>query len=117
MINYTFESIDLSTFNNNAVVYTWLALPANEVGQEVRSAARSDRSFQVDGNFDGATVIIEGSNDGITYYTLTDPYSAPLSFSSAGLRQVTEATTFIRPRTIGGVASAIKVTGIFCYHP
>lgn len=116
MINYTFYSMDLAWHNNNAVIYTWDAIPANEVGKAVECGARSDRSFQVDGNFDGATVVIEGSNDGTTYFTLTDPFGALLSFSAAGLRQVTEASTFIRPRTIGGAAPSIKVTSIFCYH-
>lgn len=116
MINYTFDSIDLVTFDNRAVVYTWADMPADEVGQPVKGAARCDRSFQVDGTFNGATVVIEGSNDGVAYYTLTDPFGSPLSFSGAGLRQATEVSTYVRPRTIGGAAVSVKVTSIFCHH-
>jgi len=73
-----------------------------------------DRTFQVDGTFAGATVVIEGSNDGVNYYTLTDPQGVPLSFTSADIKQVLEVVMGMRPRVSGGTgATAINVTGFF----
>jgi hypothetical protein len=68
-----------------------------------------DRSVQVVGTFSGGTVVIEGSNDGATYATLTDPHDTPLSFTATGLMQIVEIPMFIRPRVTLGSGVDVDV--------
>lgn len=91
-------------------VVTWAALGDAEAGDAVCLAQYSDRSVQIDGTFGGATVVLEGSNDGVTYFTLTDPQTTAISKTAAALEAVSELTLYIRPRTSGGTGSSVKVT-------
>lgn len=96
--------------NQTANVVGWIALSTDDSGKPVEMPTHSDRSVQVDGTFAGATVLIEGSNDGMNYYTLTDPQGSPLSISTGKLKQILEVTRFIRPRVSGGGGTDINVT-------
>lgn len=97
--------------DDNVVKILWEALdyidatPGPEtfdVGAPAEWLNHADRSVHVMGTFAGSTVVIEGSNDGTNYYTLNDPSGSPLSFTTAGLRQVQELTQYIRPRVSVG---------------
>jgi hypothetical protein len=59
----------------------------------------ADKSVQVEGIFGGATLTIEGSNmvDDPIFETLNDAEGNPLTFTSAGIRQVLENTYWVRP--------------------
>ena len=92
--------------NGDIVEVTWNALTAADaVGHPIRFPEWGDRSIQIAGTFDTATVVIEGSNDGSNYVTLTDVLGNLLSFTSAGLKQVTEVPKYVRPSTSGGGGS------------
>lgn len=67
----------------------------------------TDRSVQVTGTFGGGTVLIEGSNDGVTWFTLNDLSAAALSFTANGLKQILELTRYIRPRASVAVTSVV----------
>lgn len=88
--------------------YTW-ALTGTNDGAPAQLPEWADRSVQVGisgDTFNAGTVIIEGSNDGVTWTTLRDPASNALSFTAAGLKQVLEATLYIRPR------ASVSVTAV-----
>lgn len=70
----------------------------------------SDKSVQIEGTFGGATVVLQGSNDGSNWKTLSDPSNTALSFTSAGLEAVLEHTRYIRPSSSGGTGTAVTVT-------
>lgn len=112
-VNYVLAT--LPPRDSNAIaVYTWSPLVnSGDVGQEVNGAGFTDRSFQIEG---GGTVVIEGSNDGLSYYTLKDPFNVPIVITSAQIVQVTEITMWVRPRVTSGAALAVKVVGVFCSH-
>ena len=78
---------------SNAPGLGWVSLPAY-----------SDRTIQFTGTFRRwRTVILEGSNDGgTTWATLTDPLGNALSFTSAGMKQITELPELVRPRVTAG---------------
>lgn len=90
----------------------WTPLTAaNNVGSVYTTPGTGDRTVQIAGTFDSATVIIQGSNDGTNYSTLTDPLGNPLSATTAILKQVSEFTPYIRPSTSGGGGSqSITIT-------
>lgn len=113
---YTFDSMIPKVWGNNVAVYSWAAIPPDSIGQPVSGPGFTDRSFQVSGAFGGATVVIEGSNDGISYFTLHDPFANALSFTADALAEVTEMALFMRPRVIGGAGSIVNVVAVLCNH-
>jgi hypothetical protein len=81
-----------------------------DVGSAVPNATFTDRSVQVTGTFGGATVTMQGSNDGgATWSTLNDAAGTPLTFTAAGIKQVLEVSQFIRPSVSGGAAADLDV--------
>lgn len=70
----------------------------------------ADRSVQLTGNFgSGGTVVIEGSNDGSNWATLTDPQGTAISKTAAGIEQVSEVTRYVRPRVSAGTGVSVNV--------
>lgn len=67
-------------------------------------------SVQVGGTIGGATVALQGSNDGVTYTTLKDVTGSPLSFAAAGYAEFSSAAAFIKPLISGGTGDSINVT-------
>jgi hypothetical protein len=114
--DYDLSSLIPTFWGNNVAIYTWTDLAADSSGQPVSGPGYTDRSFQVSGSFGGATVVIEGSNDGVNYFTLRDPFAVPLSFTAPDLREVTEMALWMRPRVIGGAGTAVDVISVMCNH-
>lgn len=103
-INPTIDKV--AAWGENSHVVTWALLTAaNAVGAAIEMPGSSDRSVQIDGTFDSATVVFQGSNDGATWFTLTDPQGNAISKTSASLEMISELTRFIRPSTSGGGGS------------
>lgn len=83
----------------------WMALTTtNTNGDAVGMQDYQDRTVQITGTFgSGGSVRIEGSNDGgTTWATLTDPLGNSLTFTSAGMKQITELPALIRPLVTAG---------------
>lgn len=77
----------------------------------LQNVAADARSICVEGTFDSATVTISGSNDGTNYHTLHDLQGNALTFTTAGLKSVEEATLWIKCSHTGGTATeALTVT-------
>ena len=74
-----------------------------------RWADYSDRSAQIVGTFGGATVVVNGSNDGTNYAPVTDPQGNAISKTSAAIEAISEATLFVRPTHSGGTAESMNV--------
>ena len=96
----------ITPFGDEAHVITWALLTAaNAVGAAIEMPGSSDRSVQIDGTWDSATFVLQGSNDGTTWFTLTDPQGNAISKTSDALEMVSELTRYIRPSTSGGGGS------------
>ncbi len=66
----------------------------------------ADKTVHVKGDFSGpATLVIEGSNDGVTWITLTDPGGTALSFTVEDIKVILENPQEIRPRVTAGDGS------------
>ena len=102
MVAPTLSSLTDHVWDNNVAIYTWTALASASSGAAISGPGWTDRSIQFTGTFGGAQAVLEGSNDGVTYFTLHDPFANPLTFASAALAAVTEITLFIRPRIASG---------------
>lgn len=89
--------------NNEFILLQWEGMTNGDDGSIFTLCQYADRSCQVEGTFGtGGSVVIEGSNDGINYQTLTDTQGNNLSFSIAKIEQIMEIVRFIRPRVVSG---------------
>jgi len=104
IVNHTVAEV--KGFGEYAHVVTWTPLTsANATGDAVEMPGSHIRSVQIDGTFDSATVVMQGSNDGTTWFTLTDPQGNAISKTAGALEQIQELTRYIRPSMSGGTGS------------
>jgi len=104
----------MTAFNErNCHIIEWAHLTnANTTAEAIEMGGFSDRSIQIEGTWDGATVVLKGSNDGANYQTLTDPQGNAISFTSSDrIEQIMELTRYIKPVMSGqGASTDITVT-------
>ncbi len=115
VISPTFRKLRGPSGGIDAVVITWANVGDADTCKAVSRPDLADKSVQVEGTFGGATMKLQGSNDSTTgsdgnFETLNDPTGNAISLTSAGLKQVTEATAWIKPATSGGTGSSLTVT-------
>jgi hypothetical protein len=86
-----------------------------DAAEHVEHVEYPDRSVQVAGTFGaGGTVVIQGSNDGANWATLTDQLGNPLSFTTADIATIMEVARYIRPVvTAGDGTTSISVSILF----
>jgi hypothetical protein len=95
--------------DNTCHVIAW-TLAGADTATPIEMPASSDRSVQMAGTFAGASIAMQGSNDGTNFVTLTDPQGNPLLFSSAGLEQISEITRYVKPVTTVGTPTSVVVS-------
>jgi hypothetical protein len=64
---------------------------------------------QFTGTFGGATVIMQGSNDGTNWFTLKDLTGTNVSATAAGAFEFTTSAVYIRASASGGTGDSIDV--------
>lgn len=120
MATVTPSFVDLSQkfFGNTVVIYTWAHMANTDAGVPVMGPGWADRSFQIEGTFGvGGTVLVEGSNDGVNYRTLNDPFGNALSLTSAGVHELTQIALWMRPRVSGGdITTDLTITATLGRH-
>lgn len=87
----------------------WDMVDADTIGAAAEFPDQTDAVVTITGTFGGATVTIEGSNDGTTYVILTDPQGNAISKTSAAIEQITEVPRYIRPAKSGGSSTTVRV--------
>ena len=96
--------------DGSVITAVWV-LTGTDTGASLLSAAFADKSAQVGVTGDTigtGSIVIEGSNDGTTWSTLSNNQGAALAFTAFGLAQVQEHIIFVRPR------AAVAVTSVTC---
>ena len=88
--------------------FLWTGLGDSDTGTEFSYPGASDKSVQVSGTFDDATVVVQGSNQRTptVWATLHDVNGDALSFTAAGLEVISENPLWVRVETSGGSGSA-----------
>lgn len=99
------------------VLYIWANMTTNDVGAPVELPTFADRTAQMEGTFNGATVDLKGSLDGTNYRSLTDPQGNAISKTAAALEAVTEIVRYIRPEVSGGTTPSVTVTVLMRVNP
>jgi len=114
----TVTSID--TFGDHCHIVAWSGLTSatTDTGSPLEMGGSADRSIQITGTFGaGGTLLFEGSNDGTTYATLTDPQGNALSITAAKIETVMELCRFVRPRISAGDGTTSLVCTMFLRRP
>lgn len=110
-MSYTATKVDENLWR--AWTVAWTLTDADE-GSPWKNPGLADRSVAVTGTFGGATVTLQGSNDGTNWFTLKDPLGNNLTWTSStattGLKQIGEITLYLRPITAGGTGTSVVVT-------
>lgn len=97
---------------HGVVLASWSGLLNGDDGAPLEAVGHADKTVQITGTFGvGGTIVIEGSNDGTNYATLTDPQGNAISKTAAAIEMIAEHTRYIRPRvTAGDGTTSLVVT-------
>ncbi len=90
-------------------VIQWPDIGMSGIGKQYGLKSEIPKSIQVEGNFSGIGILIEGSNTGVGWSVLHNPNGNPLLFYDSGIQGIGEFTRLIRPSTVGGEAES-KIT-------
>ena len=105
---------NLSAWQSKRVLRTlWSGLLNGDDGSAESTSRLSDKTVQVNGTFGaGGSVTIQGSNDGINWFTLTEADgTTPATYTAAALAQLLENPLYVRPLvTAGDGTTSLTVT-------
>lgn len=102
----------LSDGDGSAKLISWTGgATADGAATGVELPEWADNCCQIIGTIGGATITIEGSNDGTNWETLNNAQGGALSFVAltSTIKQIVERPRFIRPKITGGNATGIGV--------
>lgn len=96
---------------STAQVVNWTGI---STGDTINSYAIPDEfgaigCVQITGTFGGATITLEVSNDGTTWFNLTDLQGAGISATANKFADFTTAAIYIRPAITGGSSDSVNV--------
>lgn len=104
-----------TTLGDRSVDVVWTGLLNGDDGTPVEFFDLPEKTVAVTGTFGaGGTIVIEGSNDGTNYFTLTDLQSTAISKTAAALEAIAECPRYIRPRVTAGDGTTSLVCRLLC---
>lgn len=66
-------------------------------------------SVQISGTFGGATVTLQHSNDGTTWFTAKDIFGNDVEVTAAGIFELSLSSVYLRPAISGGSGDDVDV--------
>lgn len=104
--------------NESTYTVVWTPVTEADTCVAVQMPEYADRSIQVSGTFGGASVAVQGSNDGTNFAALRDPSSTTIAITTAGIRAVLENTYQTKPVATGGTSQSLTIAMLFhLSHP
>lgn len=85
-------------------LWTWAALTGAIVGDPIQQPGQKG-VLHLTGTF-GATIVLEGSNDGVTYVTLKDKNGNAMSYTAAAVVETQALPAYVRINA-GAVTSVV----------
>lgn len=94
--------------DEGVVIYTWSDLDASgsDTGTPMLLSDEGDVDVQLIGTLSGSAVVIQGSNDGTNWATIT---LSPTPLVAATISRLTQRAKLIRPSISGGTGADIVV--------
>lgn len=106
----TFTVTEIATRGDRGHLVVWASLGNGDSGSPISMIGSPKRTIQAVGTFaGGATVVVQGSNDGTNWATLTNEHGTACSFAASGISSVTELPLYIRPLAVGDPAAVITM--------
>lgn len=96
-----FENKGSEQFGDSFSVCVWDGVKDGQEGEAVQAVG--DIVIQVDGDFDGGSVEIKASLDGVEYHDM-------LSFYEPGIQALSNMVRHIKPVVTAGSNASVKVT-------
>jgi hypothetical protein len=106
------------TFNNtvemedrSVLLPTWALATANPDGLPLNKPSYTQMTWTAQGTWGGATLTLQGSNDGTNWFPLTKfASSTAATFTADGIVTTNEAPLYVRPNlTVAGAGATINV--------
>ena len=91
----------------------WALTTADHTGAAIgpETFQHTDICLQGTGTWGGATLALEGSNDGTNYFAVTNTAGSALTLTADGGKQAVERPLYLRPRlSTVGVGATVTVT-------
>lgn len=116
-VNPTIDN-QVASFDGGCIVATWAGLAAlGDVGAPIPFAEWAGKTFIITGTFTGTpTVVIEGSNDGVNWVTLTNWQGTALSYTATGIGTARDMPVFVRPHVTAGTGGAAITVSVACHR-
>ena len=93
-------------YNQNHHITTWTGLTTTNTDGGPTSYASNGMggvTVQITGTIGaGFGLSIQGSNDGVTWYTINDQANSPAAFTALGLKTIRDQPLYVRPLVTGG---------------
>ncbi|WP_282093022.1 hypothetical protein [Epibacterium ulvae] len=103
--------IKLSYPDKKIISVAWEDVPSNEVGAfyTIKDKFGLAASVQVFGDFEGSTVTLKVSNDGVHWMPLRDLAGDPIELTEGALAEFSSSALYIRPVRTGGASASVSV--------
>lgn len=104
--------VDPTLIPVNGVVQTkWTAAATGNLPTAlfVKNNSATKAGIQIDGTFGGATVALQGSNDGVDYFTLKDVTGTAISTTAAAYFEFSSSALYLKPTISGGTGDSIDI--------
>ena len=97
--------------DGSTVLMSWSLTSTNTDGAPLEWVEWSDRCFTATGTWGGATLTIQGSNDGSNWVTLNNAASGSgATLTANGVLQIVELPRYVRPNlTTAGAGATLTV--------
>ncbi len=103
--------------DGSAMLVVWAAVTNADTWAAIKMPGFTARSISVQGTFDSATIVINGSIDGTNYTGLTNMAGTAISRTTAAVVGVSEAVLYYQPATSGGGGSQSSVVSMLFTGP
>lgn len=92
--------------------FTWETLTESDTAATIEPEGTSGLLgvMQSTGTFGGATVALQGSNDGTNFVALKDVTGTAIGLTAAGAVEFSTAMRYIRPSASGGSSQDLDIT-------
>lgn len=97
--------------DGSVYLYTWALTTANPDGAPIQSPEWIDRFWQGTGTFGGATLSLQGSNDNVNWFSLSNAAGgATVALTASGAATTIENPLYVRPNlTVVGIGATVTV--------
>lgn len=101
---------EANPFDPGLTTVTWETLTeADTAGAYFMVNGPKRGCVTVTGTFGGATVVLQGSNDGTNWVTLTDLAGSAISVSAAGIAEFSTACMYVRASAGSGTGQDVDI--------